>query len=80
LLTVNSLAKQYPEYGLLIKSGNEHLHYSLPNLVGDFMKVVIGWDHLQFMQLMAVIMNRENFSEIQIHSYKLKIFLQFCLW
>ncbi len=29
------LANQYPEYGHLIKIGNEHIKYSLPNLVGD---------------------------------------------
>jgi len=29
------LAKQYPEYSRLINIANEHVRYSLPNLVGD---------------------------------------------
>ena len=29
------LAGQYPEYGHLIRIANEHVNYSLPNLVGD---------------------------------------------
>jgi len=29
------LAKQYPEFGYLIPIANEHINYSLPNLVGD---------------------------------------------
>ena len=32
---LNGIADQYPEYGHLYKIANDHIQYSLPNLIGD---------------------------------------------